>query len=267
MSTAESRHPGELALRRLQAGEAMGDEVKGHAAGCAECQARLARFQGEQREFEQGVSLERFTAGVERAARAPRAVEKALPSRLPVLVALAASVALVVGLGRLMGPAPVHENRLKGGGDGVVAALPGADLQIVVGGLEGVPHRPASKDPAVPEVLAKGERLRVGFVPAGHAYALLLSIDAQGTVTPVYAASGQQLSPSPGSNAAWMYDSLELTGAGLERLIALYSDEPLGVNDVLKAALESFSAAGGDLSRMAPLAVDAVQVHRTFQKP
>jgi hypothetical protein len=263
MSTAETLHPGELVLRRLHAGEAVGDELRAHAQGCAECQARLERFSHEQHEFEQAISLERFTAGVERAARTPRTVEKAPASRVPVLLALAASALLVVGLGRLIGPAPEHGNRIKGG----EIAAPVADLQIVVGGLEGVPHRPASKDPAVPEVLAKGERLRVGFMPAGHAYALLLSVDAQGTVTPVYAASGHELAPSPGSTATWMYDSLELTGDGLERLIALYSDEPLGVNEVLKAALESYSAAGGDLSRMAPLTVDAEQVHRTFKKP
>ena len=75
-------HVGELALRRLRAGEALGRGragIEAHAASCADCRARLRALDDEQRRFEQEISFDRFAAGVD-ARRAARRARRA-PSR------------------------------------------------------------------------------------------------------------------------------------------------------------------------------------------
>ena len=61
-------HVGELKLRRLLAGESLGEEhaaVATHTAGCAECSRRIDGLVAEQRAFEGRISFDRFAAGVE----------------------------------------------------------------------------------------------------------------------------------------------------------------------------------------------------------
>ncbi|MEA2696111.1 MAG: hypothetical protein QOI66_382, partial [Myxococcales bacterium] len=60
-------HIGDLKLRRLRAGEALGPEasaITAHAAACAQCRGRIKDLDDEQRRFEQDLSFDRFAAGV-----------------------------------------------------------------------------------------------------------------------------------------------------------------------------------------------------------
>ncbi|HEX3901698.1 MAG TPA: ACP synthase [Polyangia bacterium] len=254
-------HIGELDLRRRRAGEALGPEgpaIEAHAAACAECKARLRALDDEQRRFESEISFDRFAAGVERASRGPRALPRR-PVRSWIVVptlAMAAAVAVIV---TFRGPSPpVHPP----GYDGIKG---GAGMIVRVAGAAG--QRTARVDATEP--LSAGERLRLGYQTGGHRYLLSLSIDEHGVVTPLYPEQGASLTVPAGVPSAthFLPDSLELTGAGLERIIVLLSDQPIDVERARQAARTAFDRAGGDLGRLPPLGLPGEEFRRTFAKP
>jgi hypothetical protein len=262
-------HLGELALRRRRAGETLDGgpalkEVEAHLAACAVCKARVRALDDEQRRFEREISFDRFAAGVERAARstAPRRRGPARVWLYPTL-AMAAAVALVVtfaprhdGSGRSeRGAANRIANRIKGG----------AGVTVRVAGATG--QRTARVDAAEP--LAPGERLRIGYQSGGHRYLLSLSIDQRGEVTPLYPERGASLPVADDGERTTRYlpDSLELTGAGIERIIVVLSDQPIDVEAARRSARAAYDRASGDLSRLPPLALPGEEFERTFAKP
>jgi hypothetical protein len=263
MTTAPAFHLGELALRRLRAGETFTDvaheDVVRHATTCADCRARLKELDDEQRRFEQEISFDRFAAGVERAARAPararakaRFEARALRFFVPV-VAVAAGIAIFVSVGD-SGP---HRNTIKGGG---------ADIIVRVAAGDG-PQRTAAVDAA--EALAPGERVRIGYQPGGHRYLLSMSIDQRGQVTPLYPEAGRSVAvgKAVGAGPRYLPDSVEFTDAGTERLFVILSDEPIDVEAARRAARASFDKAKGDILRMPALELPGEQFQRTFVKP
>jgi hypothetical protein len=255
-----SGHLGEMTLRRRRAGESLGggaavEAVDAHLAACAVCKARSRALDDEQRRFEREISFDRFAAGVERAARSAAVPRRRVRARIWLYpaMAMAAAVALVVTFaarGR-SGDA----NRIKGG----------AGMTVRVAGATG--QRTARTDAAEP--LAPGERLRIGYQPGGHRYLLSLSIDQHGEVTALYPEQGTSLLVPGGAERATRYlpDSLELTGAGIERIIVLLSDQPIDVAAARRSARAAYERAGGDLSRLPPLALPAEEFERTFAKP
>jgi hypothetical protein len=260
-------HIGELELRRHRAGEPLGEAgpaIAEHASACAECKARLRAFDDEQRRFESAISFDRFAAGVERAARGARPAPRRLPARvwaLPTL-ALAAAVAVVVTFhGRMpqTGPGgrvvPSNWDGIKGG----------AGMTVRIAGATG--QRTAQVEAT--EALAAGERLRLGYQSGGHRYLLSLSIDEHGVVTPLYPEQGSSLTVPAAVPAAthFLPDSVELTGAGLERIIVILSDQPISVEAARAAARAAFDRAGGDLARLPKLDLPGEQFVRTFAKP
>jgi len=254
--TLENNHAGDLMLRRHRAGELPSQEaaaIEAHATGCPTCRGRLREVDDEQRRFEQEISFDRFAAGVERAARGASPRGRSRLSRLWVaapLFAVAAAVALAVTW------RPVETGtRIKGGG-GMVVRVAGTGGQRTA--------RAVGTEP-----LAAGERLRIGYNPGGHAYFLSLSIDDQGQVTPLYPERGASLSVPDGAPGATRYlpDSLELTGAGLERIVVVLSDRPIDVDSARRAARASFDRAGGDLARLPTLGLGGEEFSRIFAKP
>ena len=248
-------HIGDLMLRRRRAGEALGPDgpaIEAHAASCAVCRARARALDDEQRRFEQEISFDRFAAGVERAARGAQRRHRAWIPRLWMaapLVAMAATFAVLVTF-------KPHEGiRTKGGaGMTVRVAGPGGQRDARVEGAER---------------LAPGERLRVGYQPEGHRYILSLSIDDRGSVTPLYPERGASLAVPDGAPSATRYlsDALELTGAGLERIVVVLSDKRIDVDAATRAARAAFDKAGGDISRMPRLGLPGEEFSRTFAKP
>jgi hypothetical protein len=251
-------HIGELTLRRLRAGEALGPgamAIQAHATSCPECRARARALDDEQRRFEQEISFDRFAAGVERAARGAekRQRRRAWLPRLWIagpLVAMAAAVTLVVTF------KPHEQNRTKGG----------AGMTVRVAGAGG--QRDARTEGA--ERLAPGERLRIGY-SGMYAYLLAFSIDDHGELSLLYSERGQSLALPriKGSPSVTMYlpDSVELTGHGLERIVVVLSDQPIDVAAARKALRAAFDKTGGDLARLPRLGLPGEEFSRTFAKP
>jgi hypothetical protein len=255
-------HIGELELRRRRAGETLGAEgptIEAHASTCAECKARIRALDDEQRRFEAAISFDRFAAGVERAARGTPAAPRRAPIRswmlLPTL-AMAAAVAVVV---TFHGPSTrVHPP----GYDGIKG---GAGITVRVAGAAG--QREARIEATEP--LAAGDRLRIGYFAAQHRYLLSLSIDDKGAVTPLYPEQGASVPISPGLRQPTRYlpDSIELTGAGLEQIIVVLSDQPVDMAVARQAARAAYDRAGGDLGHLPRLDLPGEQFTRTFAKP
>jgi hypothetical protein len=260
-------HIGELELRRHRAGEALGAEgpvIEAHAAACAECKARIRALDDEQRRFEAAISFDRFAAGVERAARGPGAAPRRRASMrgwmvVPTL-AMAAAVAVIVTFhGSFQGRwAPGHPP----GYDGIKG---GAGMIVRVAGAAG--QRTARVDATEP--LSAGERLRIGYQTGGHRYLLSLSIDERGEVTPLYPEKGASLTVPAGVPSAthFLPDSLELTGAGLERIIVVLSDQPVDMQAARQAARAAYARAGGELGHLPRLDLPGEQFTRLFAKP
>jgi len=262
-------HVGDLALRRHRAGEALPGAVDVHLAGCGACRARLRELDDEQRRFESEISFDRFAAGVERAARAPAARPRAT-SRAWVYsaAAMAAGVALVL---TLKPPGKSGDSRVPIGVYGVDPnprgdrVKGGAGMTVVVAGAAG--QRTARVEGAEP--LSAGERLRIGYQPGGHRYVLSLSIDESGAVTPLYPEAGSSLPVPEGAAEATRYlpDSLELTGAGLERIFLVLSDAPIDVDAARSAARAAYERAGGELGQVSGLGLAGEEFTRSFAKP
>lgn len=136
--------------------------------------------------------------------------------------------------------------------------------------LEG-PLRLATDDTArvdaPAELVATGERLRIGIQPGSHSYYFVVSVDERGRVTPLYPEFGTSLDLPPASSLQFLPDAIELTGRGQERLIVFLTDVPIELDEIQRAVASALSRSGGSLSRMPKLAVAGEQFHRLFLKP
>jgi hypothetical protein len=254
-------HLGELKLRRLSAGELAGSDAetsRAHAAACALCGTKLRALADEQRRFEEAIPFERFAAGVERAARTPKAVPTPRLRWLYPVMAVAAAGLVSVSAYSLIEAGQPGFNHLKGTGSGI---------EVVVAGPANGPQRQASENPFTPEALSSGERVRIGYKNAEHRFLTSVSIDDQGQVTPLYPEAGPSLPAASDRQVHYLPGSLEFTGKGTERLVVILSDEPLDAAQVQSAAHEAYDAAHGDVTKLDHLDVPGEQFHRTFLKP
>lgn len=261
MSAHQTEHPSEWTLRRLHAGELPASEAvraRTHAAACEQCNAVLREAEQAQRQFEAAHPFERFEEGVRRAEERARRQERARSATsqrwVGPLVALAATVLVVVAVRPLLATNAVPGVRTKGG----------AVAELRIGGGEGS-QRVARTD--APEPLAPGERVRLGYSPDSRKYVLALSVDSAGEVTPLYPEAGESLPVEPGAGTHWLPDSLEFTGSGAEQVVMLLSDTPMRVEDATAAARQAFEASGRDLARMPPLDMDGDQTRWMLLKP
>ncbi len=241
MSTLAMKHAGELTLRRFLAEEPLDAAVVAHITDCAECSARLAKLEEEQKAFEAEVPFDRFAAGVEKSARQQRAAPRQ-SAFVTVLVALAACFVAFFAVQQIIEDNAGH-NRVKGG----------AAVDLVIAGSAG------QREAAEFEQLASGERIRIGV--RGHRYVVALSIDDAGEVSTIYA---QKLA---GEAQTWLPESFEFTGRGREHLVVVLSDEEIGAEAVAAQLKEHFKRSGGDVTKLGALEVGGLQVHRTFVKP
>jgi hypothetical protein len=250
-----SAHPSPWLLQRLHAGEqdlAGAEAARLHAAGCTECRERLRGHAQAQAAFQQQISFERFSAGVERAA----ARQKRTPPlrRVAPLMAMAAVALLGITFAPRLGQ-EASLNRLKGSEGSV---------ELRIGGAQGS-QRVAI--PGEPERLSQGERVRLGYSAGAGDYVLAVSVDASGTVSALYPESGHSLPTESGEGLRYLPDSLEFTGAGLERVVLVRSERPLSVEDVKAAAARELARVRGDVSAMGPLDVLGAQTQWLLVKP
>jgi hypothetical protein len=242
------RHePGLHELQRWRAGElpeAKRARVQDHVDGCSTCRARLVEMTAHDAHARSVLPFERLADGVARRSlnRQPRAVWR------PVVgVALAAGLAALVVPGLVR---PPSGNGIKGGG---------SDLRLYVGGVDEA--RRVLGEP----VLQPSERIRLGYAAGDHRYLAVLSIDEQGQVTPLYPAAGASR-PIGRREEQLLPDSIAFDGRGRERLMAVFSDAPLAVEELVAAAQARFASAGA-LSKMPPLGLGAEEIDRTVLKP
>ena len=251
------KHPREIELRRLLAGETAADAAA-HLGACEECKGRLKDLEQQQQRFEAAIPFERFAAGVERATRQPRATPKTTRGFERIGVAIAATVLLLAAIPLLMrGQTDTGTNRLKGG----------SEVEVVVASAANGPQRMGSHDPLLPEALANGERVRIGFRAGGYRYLAAVSIDESGAVTALYPERGLSLRVRTDGAKEYLSDSLEFTGHGLERVVVVMTTEPLDVEEVRRAAKARYDEARGNLSQLGTLDLPGEQFHRTFLKP
>ncbi|MBI5548650.1 MAG: hypothetical protein HY901_32615 [Deltaproteobacteria bacterium] len=245
-------------LQRLRAGELCGEEeskVRAHAASCPHCGRELARLEQEEAAFRAEVPFDELRSAVE--AKGRRLKRGSVAG--PVSLALAAGIALIVVAAPLKAllddrhGAGGGSNRSKGPGDSV--------LELFVGGAGQAPRKASDQ-----EALAPGERVRVGYLTQGREFVLVLSVDEAGVATALYPESGTSLRVEKGPGTHLLPDSWVLTGQGRERIIALFSDQPLEVSAALLAASKEYSRAGR-LERMGELPLGAEQSALTVSKP
>ncbi|HZH18537.1 MAG TPA: ACP synthase [Archangium sp.] len=248
-----SAHLSEWTLRRLHAGELPGKEseqAREHVSGCAECQRILKGLEANQARFEAEVPFERFEAGVERVLNKPK-TQTSRPLRNGVLVALAASVLLVVLVRPMLSNPPT--NRLKGG----------ASAELRIGG--GGPQRGVL--PGDTEELEPGEKVRLAYVSGPYRYVLAVSVDEEGEVSELYAQGGMSLPVEAGPGRHWLPDSVVFTGSGHERVVMVLSERPLRVEAVQASARRAWEAAGGKVEAMTTLDSGGEETHWLLRKP
>ncbi|MBL8938280.1 MAG: ACP synthase, partial [Archangium sp.] len=140
-----------------------------------------------------------------------------------------------------------------------------ASVQVVVAGQG--PQRDASAKSDVAEALAPGERVRIGLTPDAWKYALVVSIDEAGEITPIYVDNGRSLAIGASKEVVWLPESLEFTGKGLEHVVILLSASPITLDQLAGPLRLAFQDARGDLTKLGSLPLPGEQFHRTFLKP
>ena len=233
-SPRDANHLGELALRRLFAGEFPAEraaEMDRHVSSCALCRTKMRGLAEEQRSFEREIPFERFAGGVERARRVPRSRPRPLWSLgfAGVLAAAAVAVFFV--------RAPGHSrNTVKG-------ASVEATIRIAAGG--GAMQRIAP--PGSHEILEKGDRVRLGYRTVDPRYLAAVSVDEHGEVTPLYPEAGAALSVAATDETVYLPDSIEFTGEGREKVFLFLARNPFDLQAAKQAVADGFQASKGDL--------------------
>ena len=226
---------------RLFAGELHGEgeaKARGHVEGCRRCTETLATLTREQQLFQAELPLEKFIAGVS----AKRVAPPKRSAIVPAVMALAACFAVVL-LAKPLFLSGTPHNLTKGG----------AAMELYVGGNGAAPRLAHDG-----EALARGERVRVGYTATDKQYVAVVSIDEQGKVSALYPEKGQSLPVEPGSGPHLLPESVEFDGRGFERVVTVFSDAPLAVDQIVEAARSAFDRASG-VEQMGPLGLPSVE--------
>jgi len=241
-----------LQVSRLLAGELEAEEerrVRAHLEGCDRCRQAARELEAEKAVFQSEVPFETFA---NRVASKQRQLSRRRWAG-PVSLALAAGLSALVLAGPLQsvvfpsGPT----TRSKGS----------SALSLYVGGASAQARLARDDEP-----LAQGERVRVGYQAGDRRYLLVLSVDEAGEVTALYPERGQSLPADASPGTHLMDDSLELTGTGHERVVAVFTDEPLSVEEAVAAATRELARAGG-VAKMGPLPLPGEQSSLLVRKP
>jgi len=213
---------------------------RSHLAGCESCRARRQALEAERARFAAGRDARSFAAAAaERARKLPASVPPPAPVRARAPVWPRAALALgacALAAGLLLGwlPRPSEPDpnavRLKGG----------ARLELFVKrGSAAVPLRDGA-------ALAPGDR--VGFVyslPAPR-HLLLLGIDDTGAITRYFPADGHASAALPAGARVQLPVAVELDQhRGQERIVALFSTEPLDETNARVALLSAYPHRSG----------------------
>lgn len=233
-SSPRTDHLGEMLLRRFRAGElsaAQCEHTDRHLAECTPCRTKLRLLVEEQRAFERDIPFERFAGGVERARRVPRPRPRAL-WWAGLAGALAAAAVVLV----LVRPTPSGSNGIKGAS---------VEATVRVAPAAGTPQR--ALPPGSQDVLAPGERVRLGYRIAEPRYLAAVSVDERGETTLLYPESGPALRAEATVETTYLPDSVELTGSGHEKLLLFVARSPFDGESAKRAVQASLAQVHGNL--------------------
>ena len=258
---AHREHHGELRLRRHFVGEAPDEAITAHLETCEVCRARVSALVEEERDFQARIPVDRFVAGIEAKLEA-RKVRQASPTPrvlqrwVAPLSAVAAAAAVIVAIGL----PPTERDTPRPGYHGLKGS--GAVVDLYVGGVGG------SRVAASREPLRDGERVRIAYRPGPWAYLAVVSVDEDGVVSSIYPEAGESLPVGGEAGETRMLpDSIAFDGRGLERIVTVFSPDPLAEGVIADAATAAFDRAGGDLEQMGDLDLPGEQFHRIVIKP
>jgi len=228
-------HMAELFLRRYRAGEFSADacaETDRHLASCAPCRSKLRVLAEEQRAFESEIPFERFAGGVERAQRVPRP----RPRRLW-FAGFAGTLAVAAVAVFLVRTTPTTTNRTKG-----------ASVEATVRIASGNAASQRALPPGSQDLLAPGDRVRLGYRTGDARYLAAVSVDEQGEVTLLYPEKGPALSVAATGQTVFLPDSLEFTGTGRERVFLFLARTPFDSAAAIAAVKSAHASSKGDLA-------------------
>jgi hypothetical protein len=237
---SQGGHLAEILLRRYRAGEFSAEEsaqTDRHLAACAPCRTKLRLLVEEQRAFEREIPFERFAGGVERARRVPRQ----RPRRLwfAGLGGALAAAAVVVLMVRASSTEPSQGNRTKG-----------LAVEATVRIASATASAQRSVPPGSQDLLAPGDRVRLGYRTDEPRYLAAVSVDEQGEVTMLYPESGPALPVGPSPKTEYLPDSLVFTGQGRERVFLFLARKPFDSAAARQAVRSAHESAHGDLGAL-----------------
>jgi hypothetical protein len=242
-------HPPRHRIEELVAGRDDG-ELRTHVDACAECTKRVQALEQARASFLRRRDPIQFARVVVARREAASRARPRLPGRWASL-ALAAAAAVCFLWVRRDAPDAI---RLKGG----------RSLQAFVQ-RDG---RPVALEDGQP--LKEGDRLAFTYSLSEARHLLLLSIDDTGAITRYYPVDADHGALAPAARAQLPL-GVELDAhRGEERLVALFSREPLDearAKDALRNALRAAQAQGRGIASMTTLAVPAEQASVWFKKP
>jgi hypothetical protein len=118
--------------------------------------------------------------------------------------------------------------------------------------------------PAGMTTLEPGERIRLGYSTAAPAYLAAVSVDEAGEISALYPEGGGSLLVEPTQHLTFLPDSLELTGAGRERVFLFLAEQPLDAAAAKKVVGQAYAQAKGDLGALALPVVEGRSDVRPF---
>ena len=255
-------HPGELQLRRFRAGEfapAQRQQIEQHTAPVvAAAPAWLPSTTSNAPSNAPSPSNVSPAGSSARPARRRR--DRARCWRRPWVMpafslAAAAAVVLVLrspaverpdGAGHIDSAGHSHGfgfNQRKG-------ATVAATLRIA--SADGRTQRTLPEGPASAHAqLAPGEQLRLGYDTDQPRHLIALSLDDQGVITPLYPETGVSLPIAPAAGTTYLPDSIQLTGAGQERIFLMIADGSFSMEAAVATVLAAQLKAGEQLDTAA----------------
>lgn len=236
--TAPCGGPSWAELRRLDTGEIGGAQrvrFLAHTDKCARCQAVLTEFAADHAALQTTLP---FAALEHRLSRHRWSLTRSWQRIVAALLVPVGAVAIFLLVPRPTNQAPLSPmTHLKGGG-------PGLDFVVKSGD--------ALHDGRDGESLKAGDALRFRYSAGGMPYVLIVGVDADGKVFPYLSSGDRSAKASTGATLAPNAVVLDKDPRP-ERVFAVYSDQPIGVDEVGAAAKDGMTAAHGQIDRLSSL--------------
>lgn len=232
--------PALTTLRRLDAGELPDPErtgVQAHVDACDRCQSVLRDFAGDLAAARIALPFVALEARLE---RRPRLAGR-LWSKLAMAIAL--PVAALAGV-MLMVRAPESDVRVKG-----------AALEYAVKTADG------ARDGKDGEALHPGDVIRLRYDASNRPWVLIVGVDADGAVFP-YLSDGDRSAPAAAVKAFAPGAVALDDDPRPERIFALFSSEPIGVDELKPAARDALKAVGGRVEALRTLPLGLANVEQ-----